>query len=207
MDNVENVKTETVTDTAEKEGFRPFVCNVKVDKKEYMKLSMVNLKRFLGVKELVLYLVLLGAALGLFFGFRIWLFLLLFAIVNLLVVIAVGVFVGTSLTGYKYEFVKTGVQQQKFTVNEEDIIVENINADGITVFEEKHEKSKIDKLHLTKDRIFIFRSTAIYYYIRQEDVEDGRFYELQDFLKTTYPPVKFKLRKKIKQYPGYNNKE
>lgn len=207
MNTNNEVKMEQAKAETADEMFIPFVANVKIDKKEYLKLSMHNMKRFLGMKQLALYLILLGAGLGLFFGFGIWLFLLLFGIVNLLVIAAVSVFIGTSFVGYKYEFVKTGVMAERITVLEDEIVCENLDKDGKVVFEESHEKSKIDKLALKKDRIYIFRSTAVYYYIKQGDVENGRFFELQNYLKETYPPLVFQLRKKLKMYPAYNNKE
>ena len=93
---------------------------VNTDKKEYFKCSMYYMRRYFGLREIILLSILLiiGVALFVFAG-QVFM-LILFAVSVFIILLALTLFLITSVTGYKVDMEKKGVAKQKLEFKEDE---------------------------------------------------------------------------------------
>lgn len=181
-----------------------FQVEVPIEKKPYMAASMYYLKRYIGVREIVLFTLLFLLGLGLFFWTQaIWAIVL--AGVTVFIVAAVVVFYwATALAGYRMEFEKRGATHWQMRFTEKEFLVETHEA-GDKVYPEKRAILSFDRVAIKKDRVYLYFSGAIMYYIPYNaKFTEGNFVEFTEWIRQVMPPEKFKMRSRkrnFKQYP------
>lgn len=167
--------------------------------------SMFYLRKYLGWKEFVLELLLGVVGVVLFLMNISFLMLILFAVTVILTLFCVLFYYATAVAGYKIEYEKRGVCNQVLTFSEVGFSVDNYEQKGKKKFTDKFLYADIDRIAIqsAKNRIYIFATVALSYYITRESVAEGKFDELATFLTLNVDPQKFKMRQKKKRRPMY----
>lgn len=167
-----------------------------------MACSMYYLKRFFGIKEIILVAVLLGAGVGVFFWTGSLFMLILGAIALLVLAVAVIIFVVTSKKGYNMEFKQRKAVNWEITFYNDSFTVVTFENDGEESFTESRPYVKVERLKILKDKVYLYATPAIFYYIKYDSFTEGDFIGFCEFLKTHIPPEKFRMTgKRPKQYP------
>lgn len=158
------------------------------------------MRRFLGIRELIGFAVLLGVAIATWVLLNNPIFFAFFGVITVLIAIAAAILVWTSASGFKQEFEARGVTVQKLSFDNVKIKAESFAGDE-KVAEEEFLLTRIDKIAILKNVIYVYPMTAVCYYITPETIEGGTFEEFKRYLRRNFPETTFKLRKKVKQYP------
>ncbi len=177
-----------------------FTVTQTVSKKLYMATNLYYLRRFFGIRELIAIILLAAAAVATWITLYNPIFFAFFGVITVLIAIATGVLIWTASSGFKKEFVERGVTVQKLTFDNVKIKVESFAGDNI-VSGEEFLLTRVDKIALRKDIIYIYPMTAVCFYVTPESIEGGTFEEFRQYLGRNFPETTFKLRKKSKQYP------
>lgn len=179
----------------------PIKITQKLDKKNYFLCNMYYLKRFLGLREIILLLLLAAAALWLFISFKNIIIFIFLGITLLLIIIAIILFLITGIWGYKHDFESTGISYHTIQFFEDKMVVSSLNKAGEPSFSDEHLYSKIEKIAIKKRKIYIYASVALYYYIIAENIGINEFNTLSAFLTERITADKFKMKKTIRKYP------
>ena len=174
---------------------------IDADRQEYFSCSMYYIRRYFGLREIILLAVLLGLGLSLFFLINNLFVLILFAISVVIVSIAVILFLVTARGGYKLDVEKRGIYRQKLEFTDDAILVTNYDKSGTPVFIETHPYEKIEAVSIKPKRIYIYAQVAVFYYIFATHYEPETCEKLTEILKKNLRPEAFKFRRKRRKYP------
>ncbi len=181
-----------------------FRATVKITEKDYMACATYYLRKYVGIKELILVIALIVGAFVMYFAFNQLIVAIVAVITLLLMAGAVVVYLFVSKKNYKEEYEKRRTTTWDFAFNEDgfDITVnENGGEDG---YIEKRSYDQVEKVALKKDRVYIYAGAASMYYIKYDSMTEGTFIEFCEFAKNKIDPYKFKMkdkRRKDKQFP------
>ena len=162
---------------------------------------MYYLKRFLGLREILLMALLFAASMWLYLAYEVFIILIFFGITLLLVFVAIVLFLVTGILGYKHDFEATGVTYHQMVFLEDKMVVTSLDKGGEPKFSEEHLYAKIEKIAIKCTKIYIYAGVAIIYYITLESMKDTSENELAAFLREHISADKFKLKKTIRKYP------
>lgn len=179
--------------------FEEITATQRLDKKKYFQCSMYYLRRFFGIREIILLTVLFALSVWLHIMYDIFIVLIFFGISTGLVFIALGLFLITSVWGYKHDFQSTGVTYHKLEFLEDKLIAFSLDKGGEAYFSEEHSYAKIEKVAIKHMKIYIYAGVAVFYYIYRESV--GDFDGLCEFLRQHLTEDKFKIKKTIRKFP------
>lgn len=177
-----------------------FVVTQTVTKKQYMACNVYYIRRFLGLRELIGFAVLLAVAIACWILLANPIFFAFFGVITALILMAAAILVWTAASGYKQEFEARGVTVQKLWFDNVKIRAESYAGDE-KVAEEEFLLTRVDKIAMRRSVIYVYPMTAVCYYVTPETIEGGTFEEFKRYLLRNFPETTFKLRKKVKQYP------
>lgn len=181
-----------------------FVVNVEINKADYVKCNQYYLRRYFGVKEIILLCLLFAGGIALFFAFQQIFMLIMSGITLFLTVLLVVIFVALGKKQYKQEFVDRNTKLWTFTFSETEYSIETHENDGKDAYKEIREYDQVDRIAILEDKgiIYFYTSPATMYYIKKDNLPDGEFDKLISFMREKFNPMKFRMRqKKISQYP------
>lgn len=185
---------------AEKAFKNAFTVTQTVSKKLFMATNLYYLRRFFGIRELIAFALLLGSAIATWILLYNPIFFAFFGVICVLIAFAAGMLLFTASSGFKSEFLARGVTVQKLYFDNVKIRVESYAGENL-VSGEEFLLTRVDKIAIRKDIIYIYPMTAVCFYVTPESVEGGTFDEFRQYLGRNFPETTFKLRKKVKQYP------
>ena len=174
---------------------------VNTDKKEYFKCSMYYMRRYFGLREIILLSILLiiGVALFVFAGQMFM--LILFAVSVFIILLALTLFLITSVMGYKVDMEKKGIAKQKLEFKEDALLVTNMDKSGTPIFIETHYYDKLDKISIKKKRIYIYAQVSVFYYISADKIDAETREALVDFLQSHVREDAFRIKKTHRALP------
>lgn len=161
---------------------------------------MYYLRRFLGLREIILVALLFAISMWLYFAYEIFIALIFFGITFVLILIAIALFLVTGVLGYKHDFEKTQIAYHQMEFFPDRFLVTSLDKIGEVKYSEEHLYEKIEKIALRKKAIYIYAGVAINYYVTAEDKEID-LATLKEFLIKNVKPEKFKIKKTIRKYP------
>lgn len=176
-----------------------FKTEIKISKKDFISCNMYYLRKYIGLKEILMVVFLFIAGLVLFFTTANLLILILCGVTVLLVAGSILFYVGTANAGYKMEYSKRGVTKIAITFTETGFIVETFERDSL--YTEKKLYTELEKLAVLKDRVYLYVGAAVMYYVKYDSFTEGNFIEFCDFIKEKVEPAKMKMKTKRKQFP------
>lgn len=174
---------------------------VKCNKKDHFNCSMYFMKRYFGLREIILMALLLIAGVLLYVFSDTIIILVFFGITVFVLLLTIVLFVWTSLAGCKHDLVKQGIAWQKIHFGQNEMTVVYLDAGGEQLFTEKHEYSKIEAVVIKKNFIYIYAGVAIFFYIKKSETEGEEFLALCNHLRTFVPAEKFKFKTVKRIYP------
>lgn len=174
---------------------------IKTDKKDYFLCSMFLMKKYFGLREIILLSILFVAGLFLYLFNGYILIFILFGITCALLVFTVILFLWTSISGYKVDVIKKNVGFIKLDFQDKVMVATSLTRTGDFVFSETHYYDKLENVVVKKHKIYIYAGVAIFYYINKNELKLNEGEELQTLLKSAVPPEKFNFRKRIRTYP------
>ncbi len=181
---------------------KPFVVTMSLNKKDYLKCNMYYLLRYFGWWQILLFALYLAASITIFCIYQNALLFAFAGMIVVMVLIAILVAFLTTSSGYKIEFEKRGIKYQKLYFDDEKLKVDTFKEGHELLQQEEFLVTKIEKIALRKNVIFVYPMSAICYYIREEDLEGTTLQEFKDWLKKTFPETTFKMHKKVRMYPN-----
>lgn len=173
----------------------------KLDKKKYFNCSMYYLKRFAGIREILLMTALLIMGLWLYLAYDLIFVLIIFGITVVLLIVAIVLFLVTGILGYKHDFSSQQIEYQTLEFFENKLIATSQKMGGEPLYSEEHLYEKIDKIAIKRGKIYIYAGVAVFYYIYPESIKNGTISELASFLKEHLDEGKFKIKSTIRRYP------
>lgn len=185
---------------AEKAFKSSFTVTQTVSKKLFMATNLYYLRRFFGIRELIAFTLLAASAVATWILLYNPIFFAFFGVITVLIAIAAGMLLFTANSGFKREFLARGVTVQKLYFDNVKIRVESYAGENL-VSGEEFLLTRVDKIAVRKDIVYIYPMTAVCFYVTPESVEGGTFDEFKQYLGRNFPETTFKLRKKVKQYP------
>lgn len=174
---------------------------VECNKKDFFNCSMYYMRRYFGLREIILMSILLIAGLLLFFLADMIMVLILFGVTLLVVLITVVLFLWTSISGYKHDLIKAGIATQKIHFDEKEMTAVYYNSKGEQLFNEIHDYSKIEAIVVKKNFIYIYAGIAIFYYFKRDKIGEEDYLNLCNYLRTNVPKEKFKFKTVKRIYP------
>ena len=188
-------------DFVQPDGDVKFSLTINVDKNKYFKCSMYYMRRYFGLREIILLSLLLGIGLFLFLYLANIIFLVLFGVSALIILFALVLFIITSKNGSKLDYDKMGVVQQQLDFYLDGILVTNLDKNGNPIFRETHFYEKLDRIALKPKFIYIYAFTSVFYYIYPEDLSDDQRAGLVKFMREHIPADKFKFHRPTRLMP------
>lgn len=181
-----------------------FVAEVDINKNDYLLCNRYYLRRYFGVKELILLGILFVAGIVLYFVFQQIFMLIMSGITLLLTLAVVLLYLYTGKRQYKEEFLARDTRKWTISFDESEYAIETHEKNGEESFTEVRDYTQVDRIAIRKDRIFLYTSPATIYYIKRENMTSGNYEDLIIFIKEKFHPMKFKMKqKKSMQFP-YN---
>lgn len=177
-----------------------FTVRQTVSKKLYTETNVYYLRRFFGLRELIVFALLAGAAVSTWIFLKNPIFFAFFGVILVLITFAAGLFIWTANSGFKQEFSSRGVTEQVLKFDNVKIRVESYAGEKL-VSEEEFLLTRVDKIAIRKEVVYVYPMTAVCFYITPDTLEGGTFDEFKRYLRRNFPETTFKLRKKVKQYP------
>lgn len=174
---------------------------INSNKRDYFRCSMYYMRRYFGLREIILLSILLAVGVFLQVFADMFLILIFFGVTLLVVLVTAILFVWTSVAGYKLELDKQGIAVQKIHFDEGCFTAVYLNKVGEQVATEKHDYAKIEAIAAKKDFIYIYAGVAIFYYFTRKELGDERFAELGAYLHNNVPAEKFKFKTVKRIYP------
>ena len=173
----------------------------KLDKKNYFRCSMYYLKRFLGLREIVLVSLLFAISMWLYIAYDIFIALIFFGVTIALIFLAVALFLVTGILGYKHDYEKMQTVFHKMLFTQDRMIVISLDKAGEPLFSEEHLYEKIEKIAIRRKEIYIYAAVAINYYVTEESMKETSLDDLKIFLRTKASEDKFKIKKTVRKFP------
>ncbi len=174
---------------------------VKCDKKDYFNCSMYYIRRYFGLREIILMSILLIAGILLLLFANTVFILVMFGLTVAVLLFTVILFIWTSVSGYKHDLVKQGIAYNKINFDEKQMSVSFLNVGGEHILDEIYEYSKIEAVVIKKDFIYIYAGIAIFFYIKRKNFDEETFLNLCAYLRENVPAEKFKFKTVKRIYP------
>ncbi len=180
-----------------------FTVKQNIERKDYIDMSIYYLRRYIGLRQIILLLSLVAIGLIMMFWTGSLTILILGGCSIGLLGIAVAIYVGASIAGYKLEFADRKASHWMIEFETSGFTVDTYEKDGSTKFTEKCSYEKIEKVAIRKDRVYLYIGSAVMFVIKYDSFISGNFIEFVDFIKAQVDSTKLKMRhgKKIKQFP------
>lgn len=172
-----------------------FSADVEINKNDYLRINQYYLKKYLGIKEIILLFVLLVLGLVLFFLTRQKFILIMTIVTFALVLIFVLIYFVSGSRLYKAEFLNRDVKKLSFRFNKDKFEIDVFEKVVDEKYTEVFVYQNIEKCAILKDRVYIYLGAASMYYIKANDFTEGNFIEFCDFLKKQLPEHKFKMKR------------
>ncbi|MGI6593551.1 MAG: hypothetical protein ACOX24_00465 [Christensenellales bacterium] len=172
----------------------PFEAKVDILKHEYLKTNRYYLKKYLGLKEYILLIVLIALGVILYFLTEQIFILILTAVTIVLIAVFLLLFMVSGLKLFNAEFVNRKIDAWKFKFTDDNFFIEIHEQVINEQYTEEYIYDNIEKAAILKDRVYIYLGAATMYYIRANDFTEGSFIAFCDFLKRRLPEHKFKMR-------------
>lgn len=174
----------------------------QADKREFYKCNLYYLRKYFGLKEAIMAVLLLVAGLILFIAFEQVLILILFAIFVVVALIAVGFYWYTIYKGWQLEYEKQNISTIVLTFDEgETYTCDLINQDGKKVSSDIFDIKTVDKIAFLKGKIYLYQGAATMYYIYPDAFVKGEYEELRKKLSLLLDASKFRMKTKRKVFP------
>lgn len=175
---------------------------MNADKKAYFKCSMYYMRKYFGLREIILLSILLGIGLALFFFAKTYFILILFGVCILIIGIAFALFLWTSISGFKVDYEKLGIEKKVLRFGENHIEAISLDKYGKELYKETHSYDKLDKIAVKKDVIYIYAQVSVFYYITADSLSDE---DRRKFVDLLHEKVKsedtFKIKKTFRMFP------
>ncbi|HQC54483.1 MAG TPA: hypothetical protein PKX91_02015 [Clostridia bacterium] len=116
----------------------------------------------------------------------------------------VVIFIVLGQKQYKQEFEARKTKLWTFTFSETDYSIETHENEGKDAYKEIREYEQVDRIAILEEKgiIYFYTSPATMYYIKKENLPDGEFGKLVEFMREKFNPMKFRMRqKRTSQYP------
>ena len=181
-----------------------FKATSQINAKDYMACNSYYLRKYVGIKELILVLFLLVGALVLYFAFDQLVIMIFAAITIVIMAAAIGVYLVIAKKNYTEEFEKRNTLTWDFNFHEDGFDITINEEHGEKAYIEKRSYDQVEKVAILKDRVYIYAGPASMYYVKYDAMTEGNFIEFCDFVKEKIDPYKFKMkdkRRKNKQFP------
>lgn len=181
-----------------------FKSRTVLDRKSYFKMNLYYLRRFFGVREGILVAALLTGGLVLMFAFQQWLIMLLAGLTVVIMIAAMIIYLVIADKGYREEYEKRHTEKITISFDEEDFTVEVHEERGERSYSERRGYDAIEKIALLKDRLYLFLGAGVAYYVKYDDLTEGDFGNLCEFLRKKVHPLAFRMRdkrRKNSQFP------
>ncbi|HOB64785.1 MAG TPA: hypothetical protein PKH08_06495 [Clostridia bacterium] len=178
-----------------------YKANVKINQKDYLACNLYYLRKYLGIKEIVLVALLFVSSFAVFFLTGKYLFLILSGVVVLLFLGALAFYQYTAIRGYKLEFTDRGATHWELSFDELGIVADTFERGGEEKYTHKCLYAELEKVAILKDKVYIYVGSAVCYYVTHDSLTQGNFVEFCEFLKEKIPAEKFKMRTKRKYFP------
>lgn len=173
-----------------------YIAEVEINKEDYLACNRYYLKRYFGVKEIILLIILFIAGIALYFVFE-QIFMLIMSGVTLLLVLAVVIlYLYTGKKQYAEEFVARETHKWTITFEEDRYIIETHEKNGEESFSEIRDYTQVDRIAIRKDIVFIYTSPATIYFFKRESVQNNAYEDLVVFIKEKFHPMKFRMKQK-----------
>ncbi len=177
-----------------------FTIKQNISRKDYIDMSVYYLRRYIGLRQIILLLslVVIGVVMFLWTG-RLTMLILGGCSFGLLG-IAVAIYVGASIAGYKLEFADRQATHWIMDFETSGFTVDTYEQGGSSKFTEKCSYEKIEKVAIKKDRVYIYIGSAVMFVVKHDSFTTGNFIDFVDFIKAQVDSTKLKMKhgKKIK---------
>ncbi len=175
---------------------------MNADKKAYFKCSMYYMRKYFGLREIILLSILLGIGLALLFTSGTFFILILFGVCVLIIGFAFVLFLWTAISGYKVDYEKLGIEKKVLRFGEESFEAISLDKYGKELYKETHFYDKLDKISIRKNVIYIYAQVSVFYYITPESLSDSERKEFVDLLhERVRSEDTFKIKKTYRIYP------
>lgn len=181
-----------------------FRVNLKIDKKDFMSCNIYYLRKYFGVKEIVLISLLLiaGIVLNIYFGNS--LMMIAAAVAFFLIGGSMVFYLVTSQQTFKFEFVRRGTTHQEIIFLDDKFEITTFEREK--TYKDMFYYNKIDRIAIKNDVVYIYATTALNYYIKRDSFSEGKFDEFCIFIREKVNPMVFKMKQKKKKIkPDYLN--
>jgi hypothetical protein len=173
----------------------------KTGKKDYFFCSMYYMRRYFGLREIILLSVLLTVGSLLYVWFKNIFILVLFGITVLLLVLTLSLFVYTALSGYKIDVKRKNVETILLNLGESAVKAESLNPLGQPVRSEEFGYEKLEKVVIRKKKVYIYATVAVFFYLSTAEMGADKTAELSSLLHSKLPEEKFKFKKTMRMFP------
>lgn len=174
---------------------------INTDKQEYFKCSMYLMRKYFGLREIILLFILMVAAVLLYVFSNNILIFVLFGITCALLFFTFLLFLWTSISGYKVDVEKKKIAKIKLLFEDKALIATSLGKGGEPIFSETHNYEKLENVVIKRNFIYIYAGVAVFYYINKKDLSEEMWAELGQTLFDIVPPEKFRFRKRIRTFP------
>jgi len=159
------------------------------------------MRRYFGLREIILFTILAGLAIGLYILSEIIFILVLFFIAIGLLFLTLFMFVWTALSGYKVDVLRKNIAKIILTFGEGALKAESVDTSGVTVRTEEFAYARLEKIAVRMNRIYIYAAVSVFFYVLASDVGAQSLADLETFLRGKLPEDKFKFKKTVRRYP------
>lgn len=174
---------------------------IKANQSKYFKCSMYYLRRYFGLREIIVLGLLLGISITLYLVSDFYIMFILFGICVFLIIVAAILFLITSKAGYKVDVAKYDITEYNLDFREFELVVTSYDSNGKAIYEETHPYDRLDRISIKPNRIYIYALVSVFYYITLDDVTPEKMNELVEFLNEKIPVEKFKFKGRYRKYP------
>lgn len=178
-----------------------FSARVKINKKDYLACNRYYLKKYLGVKEYVLFAILAVGGVVLNFVFDQPFILIVSGVTILLALAVVAAYNATSAKTFKLAFENRQVTEWRIIFDETGFDVETYEDRGEKMYPERFEFKNLDKAAVLKDRVYLFTGEAVMFYVKYDAMTGGNFIDFCEFIEKSVDASKFRMKTKRKQFP------
>lgn len=176
---------------------------LKPEKKEFYKCNLYYLRKFFGIKELVMMFFLLLAGLVLYFLYESKLILILFGVFLAVGAVAFAFYFYTVYKGWQLEYANLGVAEVVFAFDEvaTTYTVSLNNAEGKAVSIDQFDLKNADKVAFLKGKVYLYQGAATMYYLYPSSFAEGEYEKFREKLALNLDIEKFKMKTKRKVFP------
>lgn len=181
-----------------------FKTSNKIDLKEFLLCNIYYLKKYIGIKEPILLGLLWVAGIVMETVFHRHFVIIMAGVTTGLIIIAVVIYVVVTIKTFRLAYSKRQATKWDMFFNDTGYVVDTYEKNGDEKYSEKRLFADVAAVAILKDRVYIYGSTAIMYYVMPESFTEGNFAEFCEWLKSVLPPEKRNLRKmnrRNKQFP------